>query len=400
MHQDVGALGNGCIGPRACQGKRMPPKAPAVTHGHLPQPRFLEARLDPARHGARLRWDSTFDQQGQATVTTAPRSPGAAGREVSGFKPRGEVYYSAGGIKRWRDRTKDMQGICGRGGDGPTSPGLLGGSPHLLHSGFFCQAGREGEICLLLRSCQETCACPNSPGAASGPAFAPRLLRTSAPSEGRAQSAGSPRGDGAGFAPGFRQAGGSTLARLPPAPRAPQGDSGAATVSPMGLSHQHLRAMGITGRRGRCPFAPIAPGCGGSQRPAEPRKGMKAKPNCPSPTAGVTAVTRPSHLRTVRPTWQFSLLQLGNSVRPPRSLPGASPFPAADKTLSRSPHALPGRVSAKGPGKDERDFPADLLTPHYLHLLSRTQTDIFPMLRRSAPSLHSRPEQCQECTWE
>lgn len=93
------------------------------------------------------------------------------------------------------------------------------------------------------------------------------------------------------------------------------------------------------------------------------------------------------------PTWKEPL---ASQERPP----GASPFPAADKTRSRSSRVLPGRVSAQGPRKDERDFPADLLTPHYLHLQSRTQTDIFPMLRGSVPALHSGPEQCQECTWE
>lgn len=82
----------------------------------------------------------------------------------------------------------------------------------------------------------------------------------------------------------------------------------------------------------------------------------------------------------------FPRNQVGNSVQPPQSLPGSFPCPAPDKT----PLPLPGRVSEKGPGQDERDFPADLLTPHYLHLLSRTQTDIFPMLRGSEPSLRCR----------
>lgn len=82
----------------------------------------------------------------------------------------------------------------------------------------------------------------------------------------------------------------------------------------------------------------------------------------------------------------FPLNQVGNSVQPPQSLPGSFPCPAPDKTSL----PLPGRVSEKGPGQDERDFPADLLTPHYLHLLSRTQTDIFPMLGGSEPSLRSR----------
>lgn len=126
-------------------------------------------------------------------------------------------------------------------------------------------------------------------------------------------------------------------------------------MSPVGLSHQHrdLAPACCGHHRGRCPFIPSALGSvgGWSQHPAELRKGMKVKPNCPSPIPGVTALTPPSHLRTVRPTWRFSILRLGNSVRPPQSPPGASPFPAADKTLSRSPHTLLGRVSAQGPGK-------------------------------------------------
>lgn len=81
----------------------MPPKAPAVTHSHPPQPQFLEARLDPAWRGAGLCWDSSFGQQGQATAATASHSPGAARREKPGFKQWGGIYYSAGGIKRWTE---------------------------------------------------------------------------------------------------------------------------------------------------------------------------------------------------------------------------------------------------------------------------------------------------------
>jgi len=45
-------------------------------------------------------------------------------------------------------------------------------------------------------------------------------------------------------------------------------------VSPVGLSHQRLRAVGIMGCGGRCPFAPIALGCRGSQHPAELATGL------------------------------------------------------------------------------------------------------------------------------
>lgn len=44
----MGAVGNGCIGTRAHQDERMPLEAPAVTRSLPSQPRFLEARLDPA----------------------------------------------------------------------------------------------------------------------------------------------------------------------------------------------------------------------------------------------------------------------------------------------------------------------------------------------------------------
>lgn len=39
-----------------------------------------------------------------------------------------------------------MQWGCGRGQDGPASPGLLRGSPLLLHSGGFCQTGRARSV--------------------------------------------------------------------------------------------------------------------------------------------------------------------------------------------------------------------------------------------------------------
>lgn len=298
-----------------------------------------------------------------------------------------------------------MQGVCGRGGDGPTSPGLLGGLPHLLHSGFFCQAGKEGKICLLLiLLLPGDLHLPQQPQCS----VRPSLCTRAAPNL-RTQQEESPVcrlslwGLGwvsTGISPGWGQHPGLA----PSSTESPPGVMLGQQLVPRHLrvpSGAELQAPSCHGHhRGQCSLAPIALGCGGSQHPTEPCKGMKTKPNCPSPILRVTTVTHPSHLRTIHPTWRFSLLQLGNSVRPPRSLPGASPFPGADKTFSRSPHALPGRVSAKGLGKDERDFPADLLTPYYLHLLSRTQTDIFPMLRGSAPSLHSRPEQCQECTWE
>lgn len=110
MHQDMGALGNGFIETQACQDKRMPPKAPAVIHSRPPQPRFLEARLDPARRGAGLRWDNSFGQQGQAMAATAPRSPGAAGKEMLGFKPLGGLLWS-----RWDKETEGFNQGHARG---------------------------------------------------------------------------------------------------------------------------------------------------------------------------------------------------------------------------------------------------------------------------------------------
>lgn len=128
----------------------MPPKAPAVTHSpNSWKPGWI--RLGGC--------DGTPPLTNKGDDSHSDAIPGTAGREMLGFKSWGQGYYSPGEIK-WSDRTEGTQGVCGRAGDSPMSPGLPRGSPHLLHSGFFCQAGREGEICLLLCSCQETRACP------------------------------------------------------------------------------------------------------------------------------------------------------------------------------------------------------------------------------------------------
>lgn len=71
-----------------------------------------------------------------------------------------------------------------------------------------------------------------APGAASGPAAAPGLLQSSAPGTRRAWPTACPHGNGTGLPPGFFQAGGSTMARLPWAPRAPWSDAGVGTGTP------------------------------------------------------------------------------------------------------------------------------------------------------------------------
>lgn len=117
-------------------------------------------------------------------------------------------------------------------------------------------------------------------------------------------------------------------------------------MSPAGLSHQPRELVpacrGHCGVWG-CPFAPLRSPVAGPSDPLSCTRGRGPNLIAHRPS-WVTAVTWPAHLHTIHPMW---LLQLETSIRPCGSLPGASSFPAADKTLSRSPHALPGRVSAK-----------------------------------------------------
>lgn len=167
----MGAVGNGCRGNRAHQDERMPLESPAVTRSLPPQPRFLEARLDPA--GQARGWAAL----GLLLWPTRAGDSDDGGGEGWG-ELLGQRWQSSNRRERfvivhvgYRDGEKGQNaaGLWQRMGWPRISRAPRGLPPSPPPRRFL--PNRDSKICLLLCSCQEIFPCCSSPGAESGPAF-------------------------------------------------------------------------------------------------------------------------------------------------------------------------------------------------------------------------------------